>query len=456
MKKVSIRILNPLWQEVRKEALSSRTKESVAFVTAKYFETSDKIVFLAENMVPAKAKDYLYRGEYHLEVSPLYVNRVLNVAEYLKNTVIMVHSHPFENGIPNYSISDDTGEEMTSGTISECLNENPPVGSLLISRTSVLARGWLGLSKDCIPATVNIIDRNAFHLNGHDSSMTNLTTSSLVDRQVRALGASAQTQLESMEIGIVGLGGTGSAVAEQLVRMGIKKLQIVDHDKFEPSNWSRFYGSTWKDTLKTNYKVDIINSHLKEINPNIDVKKIKKSVMTKEALKSLSNCDIIFSCLDRHAPRAVLNELSYQCFIPLIDVGVGLVKNHKNIIDGTARATVVGPGLPCLLCQEIVRSEMITAEHLSPHEYESRRAEGYVNNLDQNAPSVISYTSLASSLGLIMFLDLISGKSSDSNSTLIFDLRSKEIIKLRSSIKEDCVCQKRVGKGFSIPFSVAD
>lgn len=455
MKKASIRILNSLWQKVRKETLSSRAKESAAFVTAKYFETSDKIVFLAENIVPAKAKDYLYRGEYHLEVSPLYVNRVLNVAEYLKNTVIMVHSHPFENGIPNYSISDDTGEKMTSETISKCLDGNPPVGSILLSQTSVSARGWLGLSKECIPASLNILNQNTFHLYDY-SSRIDLVTSPLVDRQVRALGASAQIQLESLEIGIVGLGGTGSAIAEQLVRMGIKKLQIVDHDKFEPSNWSRFYGSTWKDTLKTNYKVDIIHSHLREINPNIDLKKIKKSVMTKEALKSLSNCDIIFSCLDRHAPRAVLNELSYQCFIPLIDVGVGLVKDHKNIIGGTARATVVGPELPCLLCQEIVRPDIITAEHLFPAEYESRRAEGYVNNLDQTVPSVISYTTLASSLGLMLFLDLISSQGSDSYSTLFFDLHSKETMRLRSSIKEDCICQKRLGKGFSIPFSVAD
>lgn len=456
MKKASIRILNPLWQEVRKEALSSRTKESVAFITAKYFETPDKIVFLAENIVSAKAKDYLYRGEIHLEVSPLYVNRVLNVAEYLKNTIIMVHSHPFDNGTPNYSISDDTGEELTSETISKCLDGTPPVGSLLISRTSVSARAWLRLSKARIPASVTIIDQNAYHFHSNVSNRTDSNPTSLVDRQVQALGTSTQTQIESIEVGIVGLGGTGSAVAEQLVRMGVNKVMLVDNDKFEPSNWSRLYGSTWKDIQKNKYKVDLVSSHLKGINPKIDLKVYKKSVMTKGALKALSNCDIIFSCLDRHAPRAVLNELSYQCFIPLIDIGVGLIKDHMNIIDGTARATVIGPGLPCLLCQEIVRPEMITAEHLSPQEYESRRAEGYVNNLDQNAPSVICYTSLASSLGLIMFLDLISGKNSDSNSTLIFDLNSKETMRLRSSIKEDCVCQKRLGKGFSIPFSVAD
>ncbi len=456
MKIASIRILDHLWQKVREEALSFGADESVAFLTAKYFETPEKIIFLAENIVSAKTNDYLRRGEYHLEVSPLYVNRVLNVAEDLKNTIIMVHSHPFETGKPQYSMTDDWGEALTAETISKCLEGNPPVGSLLLGQSLATARGWLGLSKKWMPANITVINQNALHFHNFISKQQASNPISLVDRQILALGNSMQTSLESLKIGIVGLGGTGSAVAEQLVRMGVKKMSLIDHDRFEPSNWSRLYGSAWKDTTQSRYKTEVVCSHLKRINPNAELKKINKSVMTNEVLKDLSGCDVIFSCLDRHAPRAVLNELAYQCFIPIVDVGVGLQKDKNAFTGGVARATVIGPGLPCLLCQEIVRPEMITAEHLSPAEYESRRAEGYVNNHNQNAPSVISYTTLASSLGLILFLGLISGRVTDSYSTLIFDLYTTETMKVRASVKNDCVCQKRLGKGFSIPFSVAD
>ncbi len=99
---------------------------------------------------------------------------------------------------------------------------------------------------------------------------------------------------------------------------------------------------------------------------------------------------------------------------------------------------------------------MITAEHLSPKEFAARRAEGYVSELGENAASIISYTTMASSLGLILFLDFISGNNSDVVSNLLFDLGSKETIRLRSRIKPDCVCQKRIGKGLKTPFSVAD
>lgn len=454
MKRTSIRISQQLWHKVRDEALSSGLNESVAFLTAEIYETEDKIVLIADNLVPAKKEDYLRRGELHLLVSPLYTNRLLNIAEAKKQTVIMVHSHPFETGKPQYSITDDYGEALTSETISNCLENNPPVGSLLVGQAVPSARCWSGLSKKTIPADITIAGGNKLVFEGANN--TNSNNIDLVDRQVRAIGMSAQAQLECMEIGIVGLGGTGSIIAEQLVRMGVKKLWLVDNDVFEPSNWSRLYGSTWENINQNQFKVDIVKAHLNRINPNTTLIGIKKSVMTKEALQTLANCNVIFSCLDRHAPRAVINELSYQCFIPVIDVGVGIQRDHDNVIGGAARATLIGPEMPCLFCQEIVRPEMITAEHLSPEEYESRRGEGYVPTRDHHVPSVISYTSFASSLGLMVLLDFISEKGVDSYSSLLFDLQTKRTMKLRSNIKKECVCKNRLGKGLSVSFSVAD
>ncbi len=453
MKKSSIRILDELWVRTRDEALSS-SDESVAFLTAKCFESSDKIVFIAENLVPAKDKDYLYRSGVHLEVSPLYTSRVLNIAEDRQSTVIMVHSHPFEKGMPQYSPSDNHGEALTSETISNNLAGKPPVGSLLIGQEKINARMWIGSTKKRFSSAVAILNGKKYW-SGYVESKNN-ASSLLVDRQVRAFGSSMQDAIESLDIGIVGLGGTGSIIAEQLTRIGVKNLILVDHDKFEPSNWSRLYGSTFADTKSRKSKVSLVSSYLREISPQLKITAIKDSVMTNNVLKSLASCDLIFSCLDRHAPRAVLNELSYQCFVPVIDVGVGLNKHGEGILGGSIRATIIGPGLPCFLCQEIVRPEMITSELLSPKEYEMRREEGYVSNAQDKEPSVITYTSLAGSFGMMLFLELMAGSGFNKYSTLLYDLVTKDSIKLRSSIKEECVCKKRLGKGFSMPFSVAD
>jgi hypothetical protein len=456
MKKSSIRILGILFKEIQTNVLLDSPDESVAFLTARHFDTGEKGVFLPQEMVPANPSDYLRQGPYHLQVSPMYVNRVLNVAEMQGNTIVMVHSHPFEKGVPYYSPTDDHGEALTSETISKCLEANPPVGSILFGRNQVSARIWTGLSKKEFPSDLNVLKENAFLL--HRSSRKNSSNKKgrTLNRQTEALGESFQKTLEQLEIGVVGLGGTGSAVAEQLTRMGAKKMRLVDHDKLEHSNLSRVYGSSLSDVRSRKYKVDALESHLSAINPQLEIVKVRETVMKKDVLVSLANCDIIFSCLDRHAPRAVLNELSYQCFIPIIDVGVGLEHAEDGMVGGSARATLIGPGLPCLICQEIVRPDVITAENLSPREYESRRAEGYVAELQQNAPSVIAYTSLASTLGIMFFIDLISNHFADTYTSLIFDIASKQTVRMHGRIREECVCKKRLGKGLGVPFSVAD
>jgi molybdopterin/thiamine biosynthesis adenylyltransferase len=449
----SIRLLNDLYKKIYQETINS-ADESVAFLTAKYFETSNKVIFIAEDIIPAKPQDYLDRSDIHLKVSPIYTSRVLNIAEDKDNSVIMVHSHPFEKGNPKYSVSDDYGEALTSETISKNLIDNPPVGSLLVGQKEVNARAWTGLTKKHFTSTVTILNGEKYWMHHFDSKGRH--DNIFVDRQIRALGTHTQGTIESLDIGIVGLGGTGSIIAEQLARIGVKHLTIVDHDEFELSNWSRLYGSTWKDTKGKKSKVSIVSSHLKKISSQVNVTSIKASVMTKKVLASLSGCDIIFSCLDRHAPRAVLNELSYQCFIPVIDVGVGLIKDDTGVLGGAIRATIIGPGLPCLFCQEIVRPEMITSELLSPQEYERRRAEGYASNAQDKEPSVIAYTSLAGSFGMMLFFDLIAGHDLRNYSTVLYDLRTKESLRLRANIKDECVCKNRLGKGLSVPFSVAD
>jgi tRNA A37 threonylcarbamoyladenosine dehydratase len=64
------------------------------------------------------------------------------------------------------------------------------------------------------------------------------------------MGEDFQRKMEEIIVGIVGLGGTGSCVVEQLSRQGVKHFLIVDHDKFEHSNLTRVYGSKISDTKK--------------------------------------------------------------------------------------------------------------------------------------------------------------------------------------------------------------
>ncbi|EQD32942.1 UBA/THIF-type NAD/FAD binding fold domain protein, partial [mine drainage metagenome] len=124
-----------------------------------------------------------------------------------------------------------------------------------------------------------------------------------------------------MTVGIIGAGGTGSAVAEQLVRMGVRRVILVDDDRLVPSNVSRVYGSTPNQGRRKRLKVDVLSRHLKKIAPGIQIESYVRSVNDPEMRSVLVDADVVFGCTDTDGSRATLNDLAYRYFVPVIDLG---------------------------------------------------------------------------------------------------------------------------------------
>jgi hypothetical protein len=80
------------------------------------------------------------------------------------------------------------------------------------------------------------------------------------DRNVRAFGIKGQRRLGDVTAGIVGVGGLGSLVAEQLARLGVTEFVLVDPDIVEESNLSRLVGAY--DHHVGRPKVTAIREHL--------------------------------------------------------------------------------------------------------------------------------------------------------------------------------------------------
>lgn len=74
-------------------------------------------------------------------------------------------------------------------------------------------------------------------------------------------------------IHIIGCGSVGSAVAELLVRFGLKKFTLYDFDKVEEKNLANQL--FFKDNVGM-LKVDAVEQMMKNINPEIEVKKVSE------------------------------------------------------------------------------------------------------------------------------------------------------------------------------------
>ena len=77
--------------------------------------------------------------------------------------------------------------------------------------------------------------------------------------------------LKDKKVLVFGLGGVGGNVCDALVRSGIGHFTIVDPDKVDITNINRQYIAT-SETVGQ-YKVDVMEKHLKSVNPEVEVRK---------------------------------------------------------------------------------------------------------------------------------------------------------------------------------------
>src|SRR3989442_11612923 len=168
---------------------------------------------------------------------------------------------------------------------------------------------------------------------------TTLFRSPFFERQVLAFGAESQALLQQLHVGVVGVGGTGSAVVEQLARLGVGTLTIFDGDSFDPTNVNRVYGSSPKDVGRA--KVEIAKDHIERVGLGTTVHVFADPITSEAVAKQLRVCDVIFGCTDKQAPRAILVNLALRYLIPVLDLGVAINSMNGSIRDIIGRVTIL-------------------------------------------------------------------------------------------------------------------
>ena len=110
-------------------------------------------------------------------------------------------------------------------------------------------------------------------------------------------------RLESACVGIAGCGGLGSRVAEMLVRAGVGRLVLVDHDRIEESNLNRqFY---FRDQIGQ-YKVEGLAELLRRIRTDIELELHPVRVTAGNVDDYFGACGILVEAFDLVESKALL------------------------------------------------------------------------------------------------------------------------------------------------------
>lgn len=179
------------------------------------------------------------------------------------------------------------------------------------------------------------------------------------DRQ-SFLGDNSQEKIEACTIGIIGLGGGGSHISQQLAHIGFQKYVLYDPDLPEESNLNRLVGATVNDVEAGTPKVKIAERLIRGLQPHAEIISIQEYWQNNHA--RLKTCDIIFGCIDGYKGRMDLESFCRRQMIPYIDIGIDVhqVENAPPNLSG--QVIVSMPGGPCMQCLQFITEHKLEKE----------------------------------------------------------------------------------------------
>ena len=334
-------------------------------------------------------------------------------AEAQNMAVAVVHSHPA--GYLRFSEADDLAEKETFEIAFNRLDSDRPHISLIMTPDGdLLGRTYGPDLKPAVLDMIRVIGRRwrFAHREGNEG-----TGGPEFDRQVRAFGAQSTLDLAQLRIGVVGCGGTGSAAATLLARIGVRRLVLFDTDRLDETNLNRLHYSRRADVNLRELKVDVLGKALAEIGLPLSVVRVPFHAEDIEARDALKSCDVVFGCTDDHLGRNVLNRLAHFYLIPVIDLGLLIEPRQDSGYDAfDGRVTVVQPGSPCQVCRGLINSDTMLAEGLrrkDPNLFEERRRAGYVVGMPDPSPVVVTFTTEVATMAVNELFQRLNGFRGD-------------------------------------------
>jgi hypothetical protein len=272
-------------------------------------------------------------------------------------------------------------------------------------------------------------------------------------RHAQAFGSGTTALLRSLSVAVVGCSGTGSIVVEQLARLGVSRLVLIDPDVVEEKNLNRILNSGKEAAYLKRPKVHVLASAIAKMGLGQEVVPLVANLASKEAVLAVAECDIAFGCMDGAEGRHLLNRLTAFYCMPYFDVGVRLDADGKGGIDNIVGAVhYLQPGRSSLLSREVYTMAEVEAESMrraNPEIYEHQRREGYLRGVREDRPAVLSVNMLFASLMINDFLARLHPYRNEPNSNYASISASLAELQFYSEPEgDDCEVLKRyVGRG---------
>ena len=313
-------------------------------------------------------------------------------------SLVLIHSHP--GGMLAFSAADDMSDHEVLPCIFHALG--PLHGTaVMVPSGAVLARVY--------DRQMQQISIDLTSVCGHDFLW--FWSDGRFAVRPMAFSSDMTTELAKLTTCVVGVSGTGSIVAEQLARLGVGRVLLIDHDVLESRNLNRILNSTIYGARSALLKVDAFAEAINTYRaPGVPVP-LSASITDREAVMLASQADLIFSCVDTLEARYFLDLIASSFLMPLFDVGVAIptrkVGGGVAIADVCGRIDYVKPGGATLRDRSVYTPASLRDEYLrkvAPEAHYAELTAGYIKGVPEEAPSVISLNMRAASACVMEFI----------------------------------------------------
>ena len=211
------------------------------------------------------------------------------------------------------------------------------------------------------------------------------------ERNIPALTEAECALLRQKRVLVVGCGGLGGHIIDQLCRIGVGAIRAVDGDVFEPSNLNRQLLSEIPKLGVS--KAKAAADHIARVNPDVSVEAVEAFLTEDNAARLLSGCDIVLDALDNIPSRRILAAACEKANIPYV---------YGAISGWVAQAAVSMPG-----------DRLI--DRLYPEKTEIKDK------------SVLSFTpALCASIQTSLCVKLLTGRAVETGKIYYFDILNQE------------------------------
>lgn len=373
--------------------------EAVALVLCGRLDAGDAHILCAHTILAIPHDKCHERGPLRVQWPTELGRAIYDEAMRKHMAVLKIHSHA--GYYRQFSEVDDRSDLELFGSLHGWTDDGMPHASaVMLPNKEIFAR--------VVTADLCFSPMNRILVVGDDLSFFNCDPHRIVPakdlRTAQAFGEKTVGLLNSLRVGVVGCSGTGSWVIEQLARLGVEELTLVDPDVVEQKNLNRIVNSTLDDAEKKVPKVMAFKVALGTMGTRTKVTARPVNLFNLDVLRELATCDILFGCMDTVDGRDLLNRLATFYTIPYFDLGVRLdADGHGSVDVACGSVHYLLPGGSSLLSRGSYTLEALRAATLrrtNPEQYKSELAEGYIKGVKVESPAVISINGLCAALAV--------------------------------------------------------